>query len=133
MSSPMNPSGTQDPVRGAIGEITDAISALNMHPKSIPVEQQVPNNEGYLSYTDAWAQHAADHLRAAVEFLRVAENRESNTVRLLQQMLAAGQVSERDMYNLLCDIKEKNITPGEEATLHMRYLRFRHAMEQGDG
>lgn len=129
MSSPMNPGGTQDPIRGAIGEVTDAISALNMHPSPIPVENQVPNNEGYLSYTDAWAQHSMEHLRAAMEFLRVAENRASATVTLLQQMLAAGQISDRDMYNLLCDIREKNITPGEEATLHMRYLKFRHTME----
>lgn len=132
MSSPIDPKVHKDPIRGAIGEISDAISALNMHPHPIPPHEQLPNNSGYLSQTDYWAEHAVEHLRAAMECLRIQGNCVSPAVDLLRTMLAAGQVSEQDAFNLICDIKDGNLTPGEERLQHMQYLKFRHSLEVED-
>lgn len=133
MSMPIDPKTHTHPIEGALFELLDAISALNMCPAPIDPTEQVPDNPGYLSYTDRWAEHAVEHMRAAVECIRLEQNRESASVRLLKKMLAEGAVAERDIFNILHDIKDNNMSPGQERDLHMRYLKFRHQMEVESG
>jgi hypothetical protein len=57
----------------ALSECLDATSSLHMEPRPIPTEQQRPDNNGYLSDVDVWAQHAAEHVYSAVDHIRVAQ------------------------------------------------------------
>lgn len=134
MGKPIEAKLHDNPIRGAMGEVSDAISSLNMHPDPIPVGSQMPDNPGYLSYTDRWAEHAVDHLRAAMECLRLAENATAfSSVKLLGELLQAGRLSDRDALAVLCGISEVR-TPGEERKLHQDYLKAVHQMEvEGDG
>lgn len=134
MSQPIDPKSYSNPARGALDELLSAISALNMHPKPIDPENQVPNNEGYLSQTDHWAEHAVEHMRAAVQCLHIHINQESFSVTLLKRLLADGKVTDNEMFAMLSNLEDNNRSPGEERDLHMRYLKFRHQMEvDGNG
>jgi hypothetical protein len=129
----MNPKSTEDPILSAMHEIMNAISALNMPPQPIHPTEQRPDNNGYLSDVDYWAEHAVEHMRAALECLRVNENRESPAVRLMMRLLGSGKLSEREALTLLCDIEDGNTTSAESRKLYMQYMKFRHQMEvEGD-
>lgn len=54
----------EDPFNGVANEIVSAMSALNMPAQ--PIKDPSPE-AFYLSETDAWANHAMEHLRAACE------------------------------------------------------------------
>lgn len=56
-----------DPLRGGMNEIISAMSSLNM-----PAEQikEPTKEEFYLSQTDRWANHAVEHLKQALVYLR---------------------------------------------------------------
>lgn len=134
MSEPEKPNESTDPLRSAASEIVSAISALNMHPHPIPPTEQEPENNGYLSQTDYWAEHAVEHMRAAIECVRVAENRaQYRSVQLLIELLNNGKLAEKDILGVLYDIREE-ATPGDLRKLHQNYLKFIHQMEaEGDG
>jgi hypothetical protein len=53
----------RDALQGALQELISAMSALNMEPEPIP------GATGFLSETDAWAQHAMGHLVAVADLL----------------------------------------------------------------
>jgi hypothetical protein len=57
-----------DPIHGALHELLAATSSLRMHPNPMP-DQGI---DGFLVDTDAWAQHAQEHINAAIEYLRRA-------------------------------------------------------------
>jgi len=128
----MHPKENSDLLAGARFELCYAISALNMCPDPIPSDAQIPDNNGYLSETDCWAEHAVEHMRAAMECLNIVENQQFTSVRLLTQMLSDGRIRDCDVFNLLHDLKDNNLSPGEERDLHLRYLKFKHEMEQSD-
>ena len=54
-------------LQGILQEIISAQSALNMPPK--PIEGKNDDGVEYLSNIDVWAEHAYNHLSAAVEIL----------------------------------------------------------------
>lgn len=49
-------------LRLVVGEKIEATSSLHMRPEPIPESEQTPDNNGYLSDTDAWVKHAVEHL-----------------------------------------------------------------------
>lgn len=65
----------ENPIMGAMTEVSRAMSALNM-----PEEEEypgskviVPNDMRYLSETDKWAKHAMEHLLQAMSLLSRAQ------------------------------------------------------------
>jgi hypothetical protein len=60
----------EEPARGAMLEITSALTALHMHPDPIVPD---PESPGYLTDCDAWAKHAEEHLHAAYKQARAAD------------------------------------------------------------
>jgi hypothetical protein len=132
MCEPEKPHASREPLRSAVSEIISAMSALNMRPHPIPPHEQEPENNGYLSQTDYWAEHAVEHMRAAIECLRIAENRQQyRSVALLVELLNTGKLAELDVLAVLYDIQEDR-TPGELRRLHHEMVKFRHEMEGGD-
>lgn len=67
MSKPETNINVSNPVQSALNEVVSAMSALNMEPR--PLDK--PEGD-YLSERDAWAKHAMEHLRAAVQLLNKA-------------------------------------------------------------
>lgn len=133
MSEPCKPQESKEPLREVVSEIISAISALNMHPHPIPPTEQEPENNGYLSQTDYWAEHAVEHMRAAIELCRVAENRlKYRSVELLIELLTAGKLAEQDVLAVLYDIRE-SASPRDLRVLHQNYLKFRHELENDAG
>ena len=122
----------EDPVRGAQMEISSAMSALNMHADPIPESKQLPDNPGYLSYTDAWAQHAMEHMDAAMKLLMKAMNQQSCSVRLLAEMETKGEIDSWKMFGSLMDIRDGNITPVDEMKRHLIYLKGMHALNNDE-
>jgi hypothetical protein len=77
MSKPTKPASnatTEQLLDCAIHECLDATSSLHMEPEPIPEDQQKDDNNGYLSDTDFWAQHSAEHVYAAVAYIRAARH-----------------------------------------------------------
>ena len=58
-----------NPIEGVMGEVFSALSSLHMVPEPIPVSQERLDEGGpiFLTETDEWAKHSAEHLRAAIE------------------------------------------------------------------
>ncbi len=115
-----------EPLRGAVSEIISGLSALNMQPDPIPPEEQTPDNNGYLSQTDRWVEHAYEHFQAAIQCIRKAENNTSfSSVKLLTDMLGAGDITDMEALQVLYDIKEaRNTTPGYLRDIHKKYTQM---------
>jgi hypothetical protein len=62
--------GVQTIVQTIMNEVVSAMSALNMHPEP---KECPPGGNGYLSETDAWAEHCMEHLRNVLVELRKLE------------------------------------------------------------
>ncbi len=115
-----------DPLQGACMEIHHGLSALNMQPDPIPPEEQTPDNNGYLSQTDRWVEHAYEHFHAALECIRKAENNTSFTsVKLLTEMLAKGQITDKEATGVLYEIQDgRGCTPGYLREIHRKYTQM---------
>ncbi len=116
----------EKPLQGAVSEIVSGLSALNMHPNPIPPEEQQPGNNGYLSETDRWVEHAYEHFRRAIEYINKAENSGSwFSVKLLIEMLEAGHITDREALKVLGDIQDRHVaTPGSLRKSHLNYTRI---------
>lgn len=69
MSTPFTEA--EDPVGGAISEISSAISALNMEPSPIKKTlEEWEESSRSLAETDEWAAHAVEHMRAAIQYMQ---------------------------------------------------------------
>jgi hypothetical protein len=68
----------EDALQGALNEIVSAESALNMEPDPV-IPKDPPEGRGpFLSESDAWVQHAMEHMHAAFQLvLRAQRERES--------------------------------------------------------
>lgn len=58
-----------NPILGALNEIANAMSSLQMFPS--PIDSTVKDTK-YLSENDRWANHAMQHLTLATEYLKEA-------------------------------------------------------------
>lgn len=83
----------KDPLYGTVHEIISAMSSLNMHPE--PMKK--PTGE-YLSETDRWANHAMEHLQAAVHMAEEIGKREAR-VKSLMFGLLLGKVTPEQVVN----------------------------------
>ena len=64
--------GNEDPIHGAVCEITSAMSALNMAPRPKAPEEQTEfeKQRRWLPDVDHWVDHSFDHLHQAVRYLQ---------------------------------------------------------------
>lgn len=84
----MKPFDHENPFRGVRSEIGHAISSLNMPAKPKPISRP----GAWLSETDLWAEHAMEHLQAAID----NEARTNEAIKAVQRVLL-------NCYSLLCE------------------------------
>ena len=64
-----SPKNHEQKLHGAITEIISGMSSLHMTPSPIPLEEQTPDNNGFLSDTDGYVKHSLEHFHEAVNLI----------------------------------------------------------------
>jgi hypothetical protein len=74
MSAP-NPISLQNPWYSFTTEMMSGMSALNMEPNPIPVDE-LDEYDRFLSETDKWVKHAVEHFEVAIQATEMIRDRE---------------------------------------------------------